>query len=473
MNLNGQFQLTLRDKDTGDVVQQSPWTKNNITDIWKMRSLVLTESTGTPAIALRGVSKAATGQYVADLGVGSFGVYAMSSPISLRGEDIIPPYVDETHQELADNVAFYNVNNKLAESAREMIASDNRSRYSYHASDASYTVRYIKNFGTATITGVCFGRDFATPHAHHGILLGEGAPVPSTSGTVDYFLEHKNDRTIVWKTVNASQQFSYDLLTKVIRTFNSTSLNTNIANAALTGGLVMCDMVVKAAQQASTTTALTVRLTGCLNFTSSTTVSTLDIVFDGIGLDTSRAARPVLVARPDINAFEVFVPMEIGAGGCVIKKVTVTNFDGGISNASKSEAITVATIPYVIGANDVVTVQSYLTGYFDVAKQRYFFPYRQYVNPGGSFVNVATANYNPGIIVSNSLNFVDGVYLARTENNFNAPCLTNEGILYCRANTTTMYYFQGSGVISGANFAQPYIKGEGNIMELAYKYWNE
>jgi hypothetical protein len=474
MNLIGAAQVILRERtdsnQPGRIIKQSPWAKNNIVDIWKMRSLVSAKSTGTVATALRGLSKPNTGQYVAPLSSGDFGIYAMNAPINIGKSDIIPPYVNNDHCTLKNNVSFWNVNNNLVESATEMLAVDNRSTYSYHPEDASYTVRYVKNTGAATITGVCFGRNYTVPEAHHGILLGDFAPRPSTAGTVNYFLEHKEDRTLVWKYINASSQFSYDLKSKVIQYYANSTLQQNIANAALLGGLVIGNQVVKAAQQTSSATTVVVRLTGCLDFTTSIATSTLDINFDGEGLNTSRKVRPVLVARPDINAYEVFVPMEIQGGGVVIKKATVTNVDRSLSTATVSAVQTVATLPYLIGAWDTVTNDVHCTGFYDVANAKYYLPYTQYVNTDGTLSNVATATYQPGIVVPSNFSDVEKFYLARTDANFNAPCLTDEGVLQCRVNTTTMYYFYGSGLISGTNFSEPYIKAEGNVLEIVYKY---
>jgi len=466
--MRGEIQTTLRDRATNAIIRRET-IRNGITDIWKMRSGILTMSTGTPGVALRGESKPTSGQYVAPLAVANFGIYALRTKTEILPTDIIPPYVDKSHAALSDDVTFYNVNNSGVETDKVLLSADNRSVYSYDPATATYTVKYVKNSGDGRISSVIFGRDFAAPHGHQGFLIGEALPSISTSGTTNYFIEHRIDRSIIWKTISATSQFSYDLLTNQVIPYNSSALNTNIANASLTGGLVIGNTVVKATQQASSATEYTVRLTAAANFTASTATATKDIVFNGAGLVESRLARPVLVARPDRGAFEVFIAMETANDGVVIKKATVTNFGGSIANADVAIS-TVATLPYLIATSATVTAAHYCTGYYDIEQEQYYLPYSQYVNSDGSLTTVQTENYQPGLVLNASDFSVIKPYYAKTETNVALPVLTNKGILQCRCGTTTMYYFYGSGVISGASYTVPFEKTVGSILEIDYRY---
>lgn len=479
IQLGGHFKAILREKVVGDdprnptgrIIKESPWTQNNITNIWKLRALMGAKMAGNPATALRSDSRPATGQYAALIGTGNWGIYVMGANITVGSNDVIPPFVTARQNELAANVVYRNVNNQLVEDANTLISVDNRSRYSYNAADPFFEVRYVKNIGAATITGLCFGRDWANPSAHTGILLGEYAPTTSTVGTTNYFLEHREDRSIVWKTVSAANQFSFDLRSKQMVQFTSAELNTNIANVALTGGLVIGNTVVKATTQSSTAGSVVIRLTGCSNFTQVTNTSFLDVAFPGTDLNTARIVRPILVARPDMNAFEVFVPMNISNGQVQIQRAVITNFQGGIDSATVGPIQNFAVSQYVIGADDAVTAARQVTGYFHVEAQRYYFPYRQLVLGDNTLAPVSDANYHPGVIVDDTMQ-LQGLrhYLCRTDGNFNAPVMTDAGVLYNRVNTTTMYYFQGTGVISGANFSEPFIKDENTVLELIYRY---
>jgi len=474
MHLNGQIKGILYRKNAdgtpGKVRKESRWINNTVTDIWKLRSLFLSKSAGTPGNALRGLSKPGTGQFASAADFGNFGVYLTSAAVTVNRGAIIPPFVTNDLDKLASNVVWWNVNNNPAEDANTLIAIDNRSRYSYKASDPFYEVRFIKNNGAATVGGICIGRDFANPAAHAGILLGEYAPTTSTTGTANYFLEHREDRTIVWKTVSAANQFSFDLRSKQMTQFTSEALNTNLANANLTGGLVVGNTVIKGVQQSSTAASVVVRLTGVTNFQTLTAQQTLDVAFPGTDLNTTRIARPVLVTRPDLNGIEVFVPMTLNDGRVQIQRALVTNFQAGLDAATVSPITVWGESPFVIGVNDTATVDTYLTGFYEPELEQYYFPYRQVVGAGNALTAVSKADFNPGIILGAADQAVRGHYLARTQNNFNAPCLTDAGVLQCRANTTTMYYFQGTGVISGASFDEPFIKDENSVFELVYRF---
>jgi len=469
--MRGQIELTLRDKATNQVLRRES-VYNDITDIWTMRSLMNALQVGTPFEAMRSASRPVTGQYSAPLAVCDFGIYAMSSPTNVNTTDIIPPYVDNSHAALNDNVVFYNVNNTTIEGEKIMIAVDNRSHYGYDPSNATFTCKYVKNSGEGTVASIIFGRAYNTPHGHQGLLLGERQPGIHTTGTINYFLEHKVDRSLVWKTVSPESQFSFDLLTKQPTTFVNTILNTNIANAAVAGGLVMGQTVAKVTQLSSEASGLTVRLSAIVDFQTSTIVQTRDIVWTGTSLNTARLSYPVLVARPDTGAYEIFVPMEIASGGVTIKKATVTGFAGGLSGANV--AITdVTSLPFLIGVDTDNAVGYYCTGYYDVAKNHYWLPYNQYVNPDNSLTNVQVNDlYQPGIVLNatdNSYNVVRH-YLARTQANPHLPVLTDEGILQCECASAAMNYFWGSGVISGAHFTVPFVKTPSNILEVVYKY---
>ena len=466
MKITGEIEVTLRDKETGEIVRRGRH-KNTVTDIWRMRSAILTASTGSPGIALRGVSKPTTGQYNAPLADNNFGIYALTDEVTIDNVDIIPPYVDASHAALNDKVAFYKVNNEGNEDAMVMEAADPRCVFSYDPSDTAFSVKYVKNSGEAQIKSVMFGRDYATPQALQGYLLGEN--IPGITGTANYFLEHRIDRTRLWKTSSATAQAWLDLLDKQSNAYTSANLHTNIALATLTGGLVIGNTVCKATRVESTDASVTVRLTGVHDFTTATIVTTKDIVFTGVDLNTARINYPVLVARPDQTAYEVFMAMEVANNKCIIKKATVRDFSGGLDTATVT--ITDACeIDYLISSEERTANNQYCTGYFDIVKQQYWLPYTQRVGAGNTLISVQTADYQPGVVFDSTFTNVIRHYYARTGNNVNSPVLTNHGVLQCRANTTTYYYFWGSGIIAGANFTEPYTKTQGNILEIIYDF---
>ena len=174
--MRGEIEIILRDKGEYD-----PYTgenkiirrgihKNIVTDIWKMRSAILTMGTGNPGVALRGLSKPLTGQYAAALGDDTFGIYAMNAPVSINNNSVIPPYVDESHTALNSHVEFYCVNNAVVETPTVMLSADNRSVYSYDPSNLS--CHFLLPSVKTTVQFLFYQR-----------FSGLQAPVPPLDGT--------------------------------------------------------------------------------------------------------------------------------------------------------------------------------------------------------------------------------------------------------------------------------------------------
>jgi hypothetical protein len=77
-----------------------------------------------------------------------------------------------------------------------------------------------------------------------------------------------------------------------------------------------------------------------------------------------------------------------------------------------------------------------------------------------------------GLIANKTLTTISGFYPAKTAASaqVNMPVFTDSGVLFCRVNSTTMYYVTLSGVISGANLPQTLTKSENDILRLIYEY---
>jgi hypothetical protein len=472
--MKGEIQITLRDRQTGAVKYESPWIPNNKSRTWTMRGVIESMTRGTHATALRSVSKPDTGQFAEALSQGQFGVYVLNGIAegNLDVNCLVPPYVDESHTTLNDKVGLYNVNNATIETAQTMIADDKSCRYSYDPKTATYTIKYIKTTGTAQFGGIAIGRVHSDPTAHFGYLLSEYAPRSGAASTSNYLLEHRTDRTIIWKAISGTQQFAQDLLTKQVATYSSVALHTNIERPELSGGMVFGLLAVKATRQAHSSAAVTVRLTAVKNFLTEITVVTRDIVFTaeaGSSIGSSAQASPVMVARPDLNGFEVFVAMELSSGACCIKKATVTNLEDGIDDADI--VITdVAELPYLISKTEDDAITKYVTGYYDVVAKRYYLPYSAYVDDDGNAQTIQTTNYQPGLIYNEDFSTLLDRYYARLNNNCHIPVKTDSGVLYCRAGTASMYYFQGHCMIAGTIFDEVYTKPIDDIFELTYRF---
>jgi hypothetical protein len=447
---------------------------NNKSKIWNARSMVESMTRGTHATAMRSLSKPSTGQFAEAFSQGQFGVYVLNGigKSELNVNNLIPPYVTESHTVLNDKVGLSNIHNALIETTGVMIADDRGCRFSYDPDTATYTLKYVKTTGTAQFGGIVIGRTHSDSTAHFAYLLGDHTPPDVATPTTDYLLEHRSDRTILWKTVNASRQYAWDLLTKQVTLHASASLHNNIAADYLTGGMIFGLLAVKAVRHAISTTSVTVRLNTVNNLQTSTTTEIRDIVFEAdedATIGVAANVSPVMVARPDINGFEVFVPMELSNGKCVLKKATVTNLEDGIANADIA-ITTVAELPYLISKVEDGATTRHVSGYYDVAKKRYYLPYSAYVDENGTAHTIQTTAYQPGLVYNDSFTTLIDRYYARLNDNCHLPVKTDAGVLYQRCGTTTMHYFQGHCIIAGTIFDEIYEKPIDDIFELTYRF---
>jgi len=470
--MQGEIQMTLRDGQTGEIKHLSPWIPNNKSRVWTMRSVVESMSRGTHAVALRSLSKPETGQYAEALSQGQFALYVLNgiAKADLDVNHLIPPYVDESHTTLNDKVGLFNVHNATIETTSTFIADDRGCRFSYDPKTAAYTLKYVKTTGSASFGGLVIGRAHNDPTAHFGYLLGDHTPPNTNAPTADYLLEHRSDRTILWKTLGSGSQFAYDLLTKQTSTYSSPSIDVNIKY--LSGGMIFGMLAVKAIRQAITAQTVTVRLLTVNNFQSAASETVRDIVFEveeDAAIGVAANVSPVMVARPDLNGFEIFVAMELSSGCCIVRKAMVTNLEGGIAEADIAIA-DVAVLPYLISKTEDNTTAKYVTGYYDVAAKRYYLPYSAYVDSDGEAQTIQTADYQPGLIYNDSFSTLLDRYYARLDNHCHIPVKTDNGVLFCRAGTPTIYYFVGHSIIAGTIFEEIYEKPIDDIFELTYRF---
>jgi hypothetical protein len=509
--------ITAQIEDQEGRVKQSCTVENTITDAFLKRALYASLSASGAGIALRALSKPTSGQYAGLADDGNFGIYALSRNIEITKSTVVPPYVSPGQAGLTTDVTFYNNANTVVESAKELIPVDNRSVYRRKAGDNSYIVEYVKNSGVGSVKSICFGRQYNYPNYVTGVAIGEAIyQAIWTTGTVEYFLEQQltgtstelcpngnQQETIIWKQVSSSSQFSANLVTKQITAYTSSNLSTNLLNANLVGGHVFDNngtkVVLKASYSAYSTTdsTYTLLLYYNTNITGNTTVNSRSIVLTlpeyvtpNIGLN------PVMVSRPDNGTLEIWVTVAQNtftiphAGeepttepGCFVYKLIVeTPTDP--ANSEITEGI-IGVIPYGIGGYSNSAVGYYVSGFYFADLQNddaertdkaepegtYYFPYAHYRDASGSY-SLVNSGWAAGILLSDDLSEVKGDYLARTSSaqQFNAPVMTDTGVLFCRVNSTTLYYVTLSGVISGANLPQTLTKGENDILRLIYEY---
>jgi hypothetical protein len=504
--------ITVQIEDKTGKVKESCTVENTITDAFLKRLLISSFMQSNVAAALRSVSKPSTGQYVTYLDSGTFGVYALNKEIDVISETVIPPYVLTNMSSIDPSVTFYNNGASITETGSELIPVDNRSNYSRLSGTHSFTFEYIKNSGVGSVRSICVGRHYNNPQNHTGTLIGEAIYQPMwTTGTVEYFLEHwitgtptalcpkgNQQGTTVWKQVSSSSQFSANFVTKQITTYANSNLSANLLNANLVGGHVFNNsgtyVVIKATRTSSTTTSVTIRLTYCINMIGSTTVSTRDIVVNIPDGETYsiNAHDPVMVSRPDNGTLEIWFTISNGElivdtettiyGARIYKIVIDTPTDPA---SSGYEIVDVGIMPYVVGQYSNINVGYYLSGFYfadlqnnDAAKTDNEEPSGVYYLPVvGHVTQSYTGQYNNssaayGIKVNEDLTVVYGDYFARTgtASTIASPVFTDVGVLYCYVNSTTMYYVNLSGVVSGANLPQTLTKGADDVLRLIYEY---
>jgi hypothetical protein len=516
--LVGRITAQIEDKDGN--IKQSCTTENTITDAFLKRSLVLSLNTSPVGTALRSVSKPSSGQYVGVADAGTFGIYGLNREIEITKDTVLPPYVTRDATSLAADVTVYNNNNTLTESAKELVPVDNRSVYRRKEGDNSYIVEYVKNSGVGSVKSICFGRAYNDPSSLIGTTVGEAIYQAAwTTGTVEYFLEHRltgipteqcpqgnRQETIVWKQVSSSSQFSANLVTKQITAYASSTLSTNLLNTNLVGAHVFDNNGVKVAVKAvcsgssASEKTYTLTLYYCTNITGTTTVGSRTVVITLPEYVTPNIEYyPVMVSRPDKGTkgvLEIWVTVAQGTfeipqdggdptteTGCFVYKLTLeTPVDP--ANSEIDEEI-IGVLPYGIGQYANTGVAYYMSGFYFADLQNddagrtdketpegvYYLPYVLY-RDGSNYTHLNSSSWAYGVKYDEDITEVKGDYLARSSSSqqFNAPVMTDAGVLYCRVNSTTMYYVTLSGVISGANLPTTLVKGENDILRLIYEY---
>jgi hypothetical protein len=511
-NLAGRITVQIEDKDGN--IKQSCTVENTITDAFLKRSLIASLGSNPAGTALRSISKPTTGQYISTVDAGNFGIYALNREIEITKDTVVPPYVTGGCIALASDVVFYNNTNTLVESAKELLAVDNRSVYRRKAGDHSFIVEYVKNSGIGSVKSICFGRQPGYPNYYVGSAIGEAIyQAIWTTGTVEYFLEQrltgtstalcplgKQQETIVWKQVSSSSQFSANLVTKQVTPYTTSNLSTNLLNSNLVGGHVFGSNVLKATYSASSVEAHTysLLLSYCTNITGSTAINTRVLTFSIPEYVTACLSfYPVMVSRPDTAVLEIFVTAASGTfnvptgeedetepvTGCLVYKLTLST----PTDPANSEIITesLGILPYGIGQQATTAVTQYVSGFYFADLQNddsdktdketpegvYYLPYVQY-HDGTTLFGLNNSSWAMGVAVSEDFTEIKGEYLARSSasQEFNAPVMTDTGILFCRVNSTTMYYVTLSGVISGATLPQTLVKRENDILRLMYEY---
>ncbi|MDR2115382.1 MAG: hypothetical protein LBP87_03265 [Planctomycetaceae bacterium] len=513
----GRVTAQIEDKDGN--IKQSCTVENTVTDAFLKRALFASLNANNPGVALRAASKPTTGQFAGFADNGAFGIYALNRDITITTDTVVPPYVTNAMTAYTADTTFYNNGNTVVESAKELIPVDNRSVYRRKAGDNSFIVEYVKNSGVGSVKSICFGRHYNLPQNVTGIAIGEAIyQAIWTTGTVEYFLEQtltgtpteacpkgNQQETIVWKQVSSSSQFSANLVTKQVTTYNNSNLSSNLLNSNLVGGHVFDNgsgtkTVVKAVYSALDATAKTHTLLLYYNtdITGSTTVSSRTVTITLPEWATPNFPNnPIMVSRPDTGKLEIFATVAQGeftipaqdegdpttGTGCLVYKLTLeTPTDPAASEITEEQ---IGIIPYGIAAYPGSGAIYYLSGFYFADLQNddagrtdkenpegtYYLPYAYYRSATEN-LSLSDNNWAMGLILSDDLSTVKNHYLARTSSSqqFNAPVMTDSGVLYCRVNSTTMYYVTLSGVISGTNLPQTLTKGENDILRLIYEY---
>jgi hypothetical protein len=510
ISLEGRITVQIEDKDGN--VKDSCTVENTITNAFLKRVLVSAFTQGSIATTLRSVSKPTTGQYASYVDSGTFGVYAMNKEIEVLAETVVPPYVRTSMSSSDPTLVFYNNGATVTESGMELIPVDNRSTYSRDANKHTYMFEFIKNSGVGSVKSICVGRSYNYPQYYTGALFGEAIYQPIwTTGTVEYFLEHwvtgtptelcpkgNQQGTTIWKQVSSSSQFSANLVTKQITTYAQSNLSTNILNSSLVGAHVFNNngtfVAIKATRASSATNSVVIRLSYCTTLTGTTTVSTRDITVDVPEGETynSSVGAPVMVSRPDNGTLEIWLTVSVGAhvledestvyGARVYKIVLATPTNPA---SSEYEVVEVGITPHIIGQYDSTAVGYYLSGFYfadlqnnDPEKTDNEEPEGVYYLPVTGHVTQAytgwssSSSFAYGIRANADLSVVYGDYFARASSSSTAslPVFSDAGVVYCYANSTTLYYAIVGGVVSGANLPQTIIKGADDVLRLIYEY---
>ena len=468
LKLQGEIEVLVEDRD-GNVKQRQIVT-NTISEAYERYMFYDMMTTGTLSALLRSNTRSGFNFLTRTIPT-SFGIYAMDHDIALQKNTFLPPYVGDNLVSLSPSVSFYNIGGTNTESTREMLPVDLRCFYDKSARE--YVFEYMKNTGVGTVKSVCVGRSHTVKADRFSVALAETA-TPSTwqSGNANYLLEHTTGGTFLWKT-NGTTVWRNNLVTRSTEPITNSACASVIGGTATVGGLVVGNVVYKAAKLSAADDTYIVRLSYVRNFRSSGTVDTKDITFtcrEGMTVNTS--VTPVMVMRPDRNKLELFVTLSVGdhdgTVGCNLQKAVIGNLGDPANLTVEIEDLGI--LPYAVSNWTAMTVGHYLTGFHHDG--RYYLPVYGVVNEDGNLVATAEAAFQTGLIVSDNFSTVlnNVNFRSATSNEVNAFVLTDGGTAQCRVNTTTIPYVHMSQILSGTNLPAAVTKSVDDVLRIIYRY---
>ncbi len=465
--LHGEIEVVV--EDSSGNVRQRQIVSNAITEAYERYVFYDMLNAGTLHSLLR--SNTRTGfNFQARTLPTAFGIYAMSHDIEIKKDTFLPPYVGDNQSSLADGVSFYNVGGLMSESTQEMIPVDQRCYFD--KAKKEFVLEYVKNTGVGTVKSVCVGRSHAIKTDKFSVALTETA-VPATwqSGTVNYLLEHTTDGTCLWKTNGSSWTWRNNLVTR-----SNEAIGGAVCAGVLGsyfGGLVVGNVVYKAAKQSASGDTHVVHLTYVNNFRTSNTAGTKDITFTcREGMTVNTAVQPVMVYRPAQNKLEILVTLSTGdhdgTFGCNLQKAVIGNLDDPANLTVEIEDLGI--LPYAVSNWTSASVGYYLTGFFHDGK--YYLPIYAVTDDYGKMTVTAEGAFQTGLVVSSDFSTVYNSVNFRTStaNEVNAFVLADGGVVQCRVNATSIPYVHLSQVLSGSNLPQAVTKSVDDVLRIIYRY---
>ncbi len=467
LTLQGEIEVVLEDRD-GKVKERQIVT-NAITEAYERYVFYDMLNAGTLSSLLRSNTRSGFNFLTRTL-PSLFGLYAMNHDIDIKRDTFLPPYVGDNQTALADGVSFYNVGGSVTESTQEMIPVDQRCYFD--KAKKEFVLEYVKNTGVGTVKSVCVGRSHAIKTDKFSVALTETA-MPSTwlSGNANYLLEHTTDATLLWKTNGSSWTWRNNLVTRSNEAIGG-AVCAGVVSSYF-GGLVVGNVVSKAAKLSASGDTHVVRLTYVNNFRTSSTAGTKDITFTcREEMTVNTAVQPVLVYRPAQNKLEIFVTLSTGdhdgTFGCNLQKAVVGNLDDPANLTVEIEDLGI--LPYAVSNWTSASVGYYLTGFFHDGK--YYLPVYAVTDDFGKMTVTAEAAFQTGIVVSSDFSTVHNTvnFRTATASEVNAFVLTDGGVVQCRVNAPTIPYVHLSQVLSGSNLPQPVTKNVDDVLRIIYRY---
>ena len=477
----GRLIVQLEDKQ-GNVLQRET-QENAVTDPFLLSWLARSMAATTLTKVLRGDSKTGSsphGQYMSIIDAGEWGIYALSSQTPVAKDTKISPYLRAINKQSSD-VTFYNIGGHAVETANELISVDSRSGYSLAKGNNTFTLEYVKNTSPGVVRSVIIGRGHTTSTGGvQGVVLGDIGHQPNwITGRAATAVEHKLDRTILWKTSTTSalflDTFSKEISTTIPSNCNLTSANLiallNTATTTGAGSVVASGMLYRADYTSATGNNTTITLNRWRN---STTAETKTIAFPRVtGTTYNTSCFPITIYRPDNDTIEIFMAVSCGtftAGkGANIQKAIISNL-----SATNIEEL-VITIDDLGVKNVVPSAKANQEGigFYDHTNQRYHLPCVIYVDPvTAEVVAKADSVLAPGYVFDSANWNIVGEYFAysTTAGGAMTPIRTNDGVQEVLYTAATPYYPKISSVISGAVLSQDMVKTVDNVLRIIYSY---